>query len=140
MLWLKAFHIFFVVSWMAGLLYLPRLFVYHTEVKDEDAFERFLKMERRLYFGIMWPAMILSLASGLWMLVLGWEAFSRGQWIYFKLSLVGLLVVYHWVCGVWHREFRSRSCQRSERFFRYVNEIPAVALLVITILVVVKPI
>src|SRR5204863_3031438 len=92
MLWLKAFHIVFVVSWFAGLFYLPRLFVYHAQAEDAVSRERFKVMERKLYRGIMTPAMVLTLVSGIWM----WLGYGfSGAWLHAKVALVVLLVVYH---------------------------------------------
>jgi putative membrane protein len=139
MLWIKVIHIFFVVSWMAGLLYLPRLFVYHASCEDEPGHQRFLVMERRLYYGIMYPAAILSMATGLWMLIGYRVVYNTGIWPYLKLALVALLFVYHLVCGHWYRAFKAGKNRHSHKYFRWLNEIPGIILLLITILVVVRP-
>jgi putative membrane protein len=136
MLWIKSLHIIFVVSWFAGLFYLPRLFVYHAQATDGISVERFKVMERRLYRGIMMPAMLLTLASGLWL----WLGFGfGGGWIHAKVFLVVLLVVYHFWLRSMLVDFARDANTRSERFYRVVNELPTVLLIAIVILVVVKP-
>ena len=136
MLWVKSFHIVFLVAWYAGLFYLPRLFVYHAQAGDAPSIERFRLMERRLYRGIMTPCMVITLALGTW-LWLGWD-FS-GAWLYAKLVLVGVLVAHHFFLGELMKEL-ARGPGRSHVFYRWINEIPALPLLVlIVVLVVVKP-
>ena len=136
MLWLKAFHIVFVVSWFAGLFYLPRLFVYHAQATDAPSNERFKVMERKLYRGIMMPAMLLTVASGLWL----WLAYGfAGGWLHAKMTLVAVLVVYHFWLQKLARDFARDANRRSHVFYRWVNEIPTVLLVAIVILVVVKP-
>lgn len=137
-LYVKAFHIVFIVSWMAGIFYLPRLFVYHTQTSDFDASERFKIMERKLYRGIMWPAMIISLITGLWMLYLVPSWFSQG-WLHAKLLFVFGLVAFHFHCGAWLKAFKEDRNKKSEKFFRIVNEAPVLLLIGIAIFVVVKP-
>ncbi len=134
--WVKALHIVFVVSWFAGLFYLPRLFVYHAQATDAPSNARFKVMERRLYRGIMTPAMILTLASGLWLMI-GWG--FRGGWLDAKLALVALLVAYHFWLRAMVRDFARDANRRSHRFYRVVNELPTVLLVAVVILVVVKP-
>ena len=136
MLWIKSFHIVFVVSWFAGLFYLPRLFVYHAQAEDAASRERFKVMERKLYRGIMTPTMVLTLASGLW-LWLGYD-FSGG-WLHAKVALVALLVAYHFWLGSMRNAFARDDNRRSHVFYRVVNELPLLILLAIVILVVVKP-
>jgi len=136
MLWIKALHIVFVVSWFAGLFYLPRLFVYHAQAEDAPSRERFKVMERRLYRGIMTPAMVLTLASGLWM---WWRYDFAGGWLYAKVALVVGLVAYHFWMRALLAEFARDANRRTHVFFRWVNEIPTVILVAIVILVVVKP-
>jgi len=136
MLWIKALHIVFVVSWFAGLFYLPRLFVYHAQAEDAPSRERFKVMERRLYRGIMTPAMVLTLASGLWM---WWRYDFAGGWLYAKVALVVGLVAYHFWMRALMAEFARDANRRTHGFFRWVNEIPTVILVAIVILVVVKP-
>ena len=136
MLWVKALHIVFVVTWFAGLFYLPRLFVYHAMAEDRVSLDRFALMERKLYWGIMAPGAVLALASGIW-LWLGW-GFSGG-WLYAKLALVLLLVAYHLWCGKLIADLRDGRNTRSHRWFRWFNELPVLALFAVVILVVVKP-
>ena len=136
MLWIKSLHLIFVVSWFAGLFYLPRLFVYHAAATDGISVERFKVMERRLYRGIMMPAMVLTLASGLWL----WLGFGfHGGWIHAKVFLVALLVAYHFWLRRMLGDFARDANTRTERFYRVVNEVPTLLLIAIVILVVVKP-
>ncbi|WP_342650345.1 protoporphyrinogen oxidase HemJ [Pseudomonas sp. REB1044] len=137
-LWIKALHIVCVVCWFAGLFYLPRLFVYHAQSQDSISQERFVTMERKLYRGIMNPAMIATYVFGLWMLYLtpGW--LSQG-WLHAKLTLVLLLTGYHHICGAQRKRFAAGQNTRSHVYYRWFNEVPVVFLLAIVILVVVKP-
>ena len=136
MLWIKALHVIFVVSWFAGLFYLPRLFVYHAGATDAASNERFKVMERKLYRGIMMPAMVLTLASGLWM----WFAYGfSGGWLHAKVALVALLVAYHFWMRKLIGDFARDANARSHVFYRWVNEAPTLLLVAIVILVVVKP-
>jgi protoporphyrinogen IX oxidase len=136
MLWFKAFHILFVIAWFAGLFYLPRLFVYHAAAADAPSNERFKVMERKLYRGIMMPAMLLTLASGLWL----WLRYGfAGGWLYAKVALVVLLVAYHFWLRKLLGDFARDANRRSHVFYRWVNEMPTVLLVAIVILVVVKP-
>lgn len=136
MAWVKAVHVIFVVSWFAGLFYLPRLFVYHAQATDAVSLERFKVMERRLYRGIMVPAMLATIASGLW-LMLGWG--FHGGWLDAKLALVALLVAYQFWLRTMVRDFARDANRRPHRFYRFVNELPTLILVAIVILVVVKP-
>jgi putative membrane protein len=136
MLWLKAFHIVFVISWFAGLFYLPRLYVYHAAAEDAPSRERFKVMERKLYRGIMTPTMVLAIGSGLWL----WLGFGiTGGWLHAKVALVALLVAYHFWMGAIRRVFERDANRRSHVYYRWVNELPLVLLVAIVILVVVKP-
>lgn len=137
MLWLKAFHIIFVVTWFAGLFYLPRLFVYHTVTTDPVSLERFVVMERRL-FKIMTLGAILAAAFGLCMIVAA-PGYLRFGWLHAKLALVGLLIAFHIWCYPLMAKLRDGRNRHSERFFRLFNEAPALLLVAIVILVVVKP-
>ena len=140
-IWLKVLHIVSVVAWMAGLLYLPRLYVYHcaAEPGSEQA-ETFEIMERRLLRAIMHPAMVLSLASGGALLsqsgVVDW---SGDIWIYVKLAFVAFLVVLHHYMGRWRRDFAAGNNRHDARFYKSMNELPTLALVAIVIFVVVKP-
>ena len=136
MLWVKSLHIVFVVTWFAALFYLPRLFVYHTQASDPISIDRFKVMERRLLRGIMTPSAVLTLVLGLWL----WLGFGfSGGWLTAKLVLVLLLLAYHVACAKFVVDFREDRNQRSERWFRVFNEVPAVLLFAIVVLVVVKP-
>ena len=136
MLWVKSFHIVFVVAWFAGLFYLPRLFVYHALADDSVSRERFKVMERKLYRGIMDPAMTLTLVTGVWMW-LGWGV--GGGWLYAKLAIVALLIAYHVWLGRLLKAFARDQNAHTHVFYRWINEAPLVLLLAIVILVVVKP-
>ena len=138
--WIKAGHIISVVAWMAGLLYLPRLFVYHAGAPPgSPQSETFKSMERRLLRGIMNPAMIATYVFGLTLLatpgVVDWQ---RG-WMPAKLALVLALTGYHMLLARWRRDFAADANRRPARFYRFVNEIPTLLLIGIVILVVVKP-
>jgi putative membrane protein len=139
MLWVKAAHVTAVIAWMAGLLYLPRLFVYHADAeRGSQQSETFKIMERRLYRGIMTPAMIATWVFGLW-LALGWGFFGTGAWLHAKLVLVIALTGYQGLCGRWLKGFAADTNKRGARFYRMVNEVPALVLIAIVVLVVVKP-
>ena len=140
MLWIKSLHIIFMVTWFAGMFYLPRLFVYHAMVSDEISNQRFKVMERKLFFGIMTPGGILTIAFGLWLLMTNWNAYMLGLWMHFKLSLVGLLIFYHIWCGFLLTAFKHDRNTKSHVWFRWFNEAPVAALIAIIILAVVKPI
>ncbi|MBP1150195.1 MULTISPECIES: protoporphyrinogen oxidase HemJ [Methylocaldum] len=139
-MWLKAFHLIFMVTWFAGLFYLPRLFVYHTMSADAVSVERFKIMERKLYFGIMTPGMILTLVFGLWMLHdYAWEDYGDSGWLRVKLFLIGLLVGYHALCGKWLRDLKYDRNGHSHIFFRWMNEVPVLFLFAIVLLATLKP-
>ena len=138
-LWIKAFHVIFVITWMAALFYLPRLFVYHASATDQVSNERFKVMEHKLYAIIMRPSMILATIFGIWMVILAWEAFASSGWFWIKLAAVVLLLGYHHYCARLLRGFAADENPHSERFYRIFNEAPALLLIVIVIMVVVKP-
>jgi len=138
-LWLKAFHIIFVVTWFAGLFYMPRLFVYHTTTTDLEGRERFKTMQRKLYKVIMNPSMILTLVFGIWLLIESWQAYSTQVWIWVKVTLVIVLVGYHHYCLRIMKAFAEDRQLHSEKFLRIFNELPALVLIAAVILVVVKP-
>ena len=136
MLWIKAFHIIFMVTWFAGLFYLPRLFVYHAMAADTASLERFKVMERKLFYGIMTPGGVLTLASGVWL----WLAYGfNGGWLHAKLGLVAVLIAYHVYCGKLMLDFKHDRNRYSHVFYRWMNEFPTVLLIAVIILVVVKP-
>src|SRR5206468_912125 len=121
MLWIKALHVFSVVAWFAGLFYLPRLFVYHAQAADDISHDRFVVMERKLYRGIMTPAMVLTIVFGAWM----WLGYGfRGGWLYAKLVLVAILVAYHFWLGAMLRAFARGANVHSHVYYRWINEIP----------------
>ena len=136
MLWVKALHLFFVISWFAGLFYLPRLFVYHADTRDAAGHERFVTMERRLFMMTSIGA-IGTVIFGAW-LMLGWW-WPAPLWLHAKLGLVALLLIYHMLCFKFMRDFRAGQNTRSARFYRMFNEAPALLLIAVLILVVVKP-
>ncbi len=140
MLWVKAIHIFGFISWLAGMFYLPRLFVYHSMADDKISIERFKLMELRLYRGIMMPSLIVTTVFGLWMVQdYAWEAYSNQYWLQAKLVLVGLLIVYHFYCGYLVGVFAKDKNIRSDIFYRWFNEVPFPLLVGIIILAVVRP-
>jgi len=140
MIWVKAFHIIFMVAWFAGLFYLPRLFVNHA-MSDSDAVKTQLAvMEKKLYRFIT-PWMVLTLGFGFWLLFdYAWAAYSHMLWLHIKLALVAVLVVYHFYCGRIIRELESGQVQRNHVWFRWFNEFPVLILFAVVILVVVKPV
>jgi putative membrane protein len=140
MLWLKALHLIFMVTWFAGLFYLPRLFVYHAMSEDPISNQQFKIMERKLFFGIMTPGMILTLVFGIWMLTdYAWAMYSSSGWLHAKLTLVLLLLVYHIFCGKWLLDFKHDRNTKTHVFYRWANEIPVLFLGAIVILAVIKP-
>lgn len=138
--WLKAFHIIFMVTWFAGLFYLPRLFVYHAISDDEISNARFKIMERKLFYGIMTPGAILTISMGLWLLHdYAWAAYANSGWLMTKLTLVMLLIVYHVYCGKLLIDFRNDRNRHGHVFYRWFNEFPVLILIAIILLAVVKP-
>lgn len=142
MLWIKSLHIIFMVTWFAGLFYLPRLYVYHAMCKLDDATDastiaRFKIMERKLFWGIMTPGAILTILFGMWL----WLGYGfSGGWLHIKLKLVLLLIIYHVYCGKLLYDFKHDKNTHSHIYYRWFNEIPVILLIAIVILVVVKPI
>lgn len=140
MLWVKAFHVIFMVTWFAGLFYLPRLFVYHAMSTDEVSKERFKIMERKLYYGITTPGGILTILLGIWLLVdYAWAAYGNSGWLHAKLFLVLLLLVYHHWCGRLVRAFKEDRNTHGHVFYRWFNEFPVLILIGTVILVIVRP-
>ena len=139
MLWIKAFHVIAVICWFAGLFYLPRLFVYHAMAEDEAGRERFKVMERKLYRGIMTPAMIATVVLGGWLLTLNPAYYMQAGWMHAKLTLVVLLLGYHHLCARYLRAFREDRNRHTHVFYRWFNEAPVLVLVGIVILAVVKP-
>jgi putative membrane protein len=125
-----------MVTWFAGLFYLPRLFVYHAMSDDASGIERFKVMERKLYYGIMTPGAVLTILFGLWL----WLGYGiSGGWLHAKLTLVIVLIGYHLYCGRLLADFKYDRNRHSHVYYRWFNEIPVVILIVVVILVVVKP-
>lgn len=138
MLWLKAFHIIFMVSWFAGLFYLPRLFVYHANCLDEFGNARFKTMEKRLLFAITTPAGILTTLTG-GVLVYWSPGFLHSGWLHAKMFFVAVLWVFHILCGYYTKRFAHDNNTHQAVFYRWFNEVPTLLLVFIVILVVVKP-
>jgi putative membrane protein len=138
MLWVKSLHIIFVITWMAAIFYLPRLFVYHAMSEDQISKDRFKIMERKLYRGIMTPSMVLALLFGAWLLVLV-PGYLQMGWLHTKLLFVLGLVIYHFWCGKILKDFKDDRNLKNHVWFRWFNEVPVIALFAIVILVVVKP-
>jgi protoporphyrinogen IX oxidase len=137
MLWIKALHIIFMVTWFSGLFYLPRLFVYHAQATDPTGSDRFKLMERKLYFGIMTPGAALTIVFGVWL----WLGYGiSGGWLHAKLALVALLIAYHVYCGKLLADFKHDRNRHSHVWFRWFNELPVVVLVGVVLLVVVKPV
>ena len=139
MLWIKAFHIIFVITWFAGIFYLPRLFVYHAECRDDISNERFKIMERKLYYGISTPGAILTLLFGIWSLSYMPQYYLHVAWMHSKLLLVVMLLGYHILCGVYLKRFKEDRNTKSHVFYRWFNEVPVLLLFAIVILVIVQP-
>lgn len=139
MLWVKAFHVIFMVTWFAGLFYLPRLFVYHAATGDRKEKERFCVMEARL-FGIMTIGAVLTAIFGFWLLFdYAWRAYAFQGWLHTKLVLVAGLAGYHAWCWFLVKRFAADEVPHSQRWFRFFNEVPSLFLIAIVILAVVKP-
>ncbi len=137
-LWIMAFHIIAVISWLAGMLYLPRLFVYHCQVEPKsEASEKFKIMERKLLRAIINPAMIVAFILGI-MLAYQAEIYKQG-WFHVKLALLFALTGIHGILAKHRKEFERNENKKSERYYRILNEIPAVLMILIVILAVVKP-
>jgi putative membrane protein len=136
MLWLKALHIIFMVTWFAGLFYLPRLFVYHAQSDDRASLERFKVMERKLFFGIMTPGAVLTIVFGTWL----WLGYGfHGGWLVAKLALIAILAAYHLYCGKLLLDFRHDQNRHGHVFYRWLNEFPVLVLIAAVLLVVLKP-
>jgi putative membrane protein len=137
MLWIKTFHILFVISWFAGLFYLPRIYVNLAQTQDPATTACLLGMARRLYRFVT-PLAALALIFGLW-LFLGYRIGQGQGWMHAKLFFVVVLVAYHYACGLLLKKFATGQNTRSHRFYRWFNEIPVILLLIIIVLVVVRP-
>ena len=138
--YIKVIHIVALVSWMAMLFYLPRLLVYHAEHRENKGFcEVVAIQERKLFLMIGYPAMIGTLISGVLMIYLEPSLLQSGGWLHAKLLIVALLILYHFSLSCFAKKLQQGTCQKSGRFFRLYNEIPTIALIIITILVILKP-
>ena len=135
----KSLHLIAVISWMAGLLYLPRIFVYHSEANHESQRDIFKTMERKLYYYIMMPAMFLSWLFGIILVHnLGFTVFSE-LWMQIKFTLVTILTYYHFTLGQYVNDFATNNNKKNSRFFRIYNEIPTIILIVVIFVVIFKP-
>ena len=136
----KSLHLIAIISWMAGLLYLPRIFVYHAEKNSEkNTSETFKVMERRLMFYIMTPAMILSWLFGIFLILINEISITLNLWVQTKLFLVVLLTIYHLFLGYYLRKFALDQNKKSAKFFRIINEIPTILLILIIFVIIYKP-
>ena len=139
MLWVKSFHIIFMVTWFAGLFYLPRLFVYHASANDPVSIERFKVMERKLFWGIATPGGVITVALGFWLIEMIGFSYSA-LWLQAKLVLVAVLVVYHVWCGKLVVDFKQDRNRHSHVWYRFFNEFPVFILIGIVLLVEFKPV
>ena len=138
--WLKAFHMVFMVTWFAGLFYLPRLFVYHATVEDEVSNTRFKTMERKLYWGIMAPGSVLTVLTGTWLVTIrGSEWFWAVPWLHLKLVLVGVLIGFHIYLGTILKRFARNMNRHGDKFYRWINEAPVLILIAVVLLAELKP-
>lgn len=137
---LRAFHIISVIAWMAGMLYLPRLFVYHVKAEKDGELSETLKiMERRLYKFIMNPAMILSWIFGGLLLYASWDYYSKESWMHVKLTAIVLMTGVHHMYNKYLKAFAADNNQKSEKFFRFLNEVPTLLMVIIVIMAVIEP-
>lgn len=137
--WIIAWHVIFMVTWFAGLFYLPRLYVYHAMSEDEISHERFKIMERKLFYGITTPGAVLTTVFGIWLLSYDWHGFLSQTWLQLKLILVALLWIYHFVCLKYLLDFKYNRNKHSHVFYRFFNEVPVVILIAVIILAFVHP-
>ncbi len=136
MLWYKSLHLIFMVTWFAGLFYLPRLFVYHATADDEISINRFEIMERKLFWGIMTPGAVLTIIFGGLLI----QYYGLPDWLKIKIFLISLLIIYHIWCGVLLYKFKARKNTHSHVWYRVFNEVPVIFLILIILLAVFKPI
>jgi len=141
MLWFKAFHIIFMVTWFAGLFYLPRLYVYHAQSSDAISIERFKIMERKLFWGIMTPGALITIALGIALIIElgGVNYLLNAMWLQAKIALIIFLIIYHFWCGVLLTSFKNNNNTHSHIWYRWFNEFPVLLIIPIIIFVVVKP-
>ncbi len=139
--WILAFHVISVISWMAMLFYLPRLYVYHTEFKDNIDYVEVVKIqEAKLYNFIGVPAFWATLLSGLTMIAINPGLFKSGMWLHIKLTAAALLIAYHFSLGYFRKKLLNDECTKSGKFFRFYNEVPTILMIIIVIMVIVKPV
>ena len=139
MLWVKAFHLIFMVAWFAGLFYLPRIFVNHAMTENHDTREHFKIMERKLYRFIT-PWMILTLVFGFWLMYeYAWAAYGKMMWLHIKLTLIALLVGFHFYCGKLVKDFATDNNRHGHVWYRWFNEFPVIILFAVILLAVLKP-
>ena len=139
MLWLKSFHLIFIITWFSGIFYLPRLYVYHAMSTDTISIERFKIMECKLLFWITTPSGILATLFGIALLSKSWQGYLSQKWMLIKLVLVAILWIYHFICIKFYLNFKNDRNRLSHGFYRLFNEVPALLLVPIVILAVVKP-
>ena len=140
LLWVKAFHIIFMVTWFAGLFYLPRLFVYHKICKEQSGRDLFKIMEYKLYYYITTPGAILTILLGIWLIdIYGYAILLEWHWLQVKLLFVVVLLGFHYYCGKLLKDFANDNDQHSEKFYRLINEIPVIPLIVIVLMAVLRP-
>jgi len=139
MLWVKAFHIIAIVCWFAALFYLPRLFVYHAMSDDEISQARFKMMQRKLYRGIATPSMLATVIFGVWLVSYNIEGYRQSGWFHAKLTLIAILIGYHFYSGRLMKRFALDENKYGHVFYRWFNEFPVLLLFAIVILAVVKP-
>ena len=140
MLWVKSFHIIFMVTWFAGLFYLPRLFVYHASAEDSVSHERFKIMERKLFWGITTPGGVITVVLGLWLIHYTGAGVLDTLWMQLKLVLVALLIGYHVWCGKLVNDFKHDRNRHSHVWFRWFNEAPVIVLIAVVLLVELQPV
>ena len=138
-LWLKAFHVFFMIAWMAGIFYLPRLFVYHAETQHQETKDQFKIMERRLWFFVTPFALLTLILGAMIMYEYGLDWLKASAWLHAKLTIVALFYVYHFYLYHLLKKFAADENTKSPRFYRMINELPVLALLAIVILAILKP-
>ena len=138
MQWVKTFHLFFMVAWFAGIFYLPRIFVNLAQTENDGAFNQLNIMARKLY-RFTTPFMILTVIFGLWLASYRWEYYLSAGWFHAKMAIIVLLIIYHFICGMYQKQFADGRCNKSHTYFRVFNEIPVLFLLGAVILAVVKP-
>lgn len=138
--WIKALHVISVIAWMAGMLYLPRLFVYHASAEPGSAqSETFKVMERRLFRGIMNPAMGAVFVFGILLLISSPYVDWSAGWLWVKLAMITVLTTLHHYYGLWRKTFERDANTRSPRFYKIMNEVPTVAMIIVVLMVVAKP-